>query len=322
MWIAPEWNTPRVRYGAPVPFPAAWLETVDAVVPADRRDAFDAALREPRPTGVRVNPLRPMDVAPLLQDLGGVPVPWCSEAWQLPPGLARELQRTQAWQTGALHIQSLSSIAATVALDPQPGEHVLDLCAAPGSKASHIKARIGDGALVANDLSRGRCFKMRAILDRLGAEADVWTGPGERLGFRGPDRFDRVLADVPCSGEGRFHVDDPAAFAGWTPKKVKRLASLQKALLHSAIEAARPGGVILYSTCTLSPAENEGVLARALKRYDGRIELEPLPVDLPGALPALTHWNKALPEQIHHARRLLPGPALDGFFLARIRKLG
>ncbi len=307
-----------------MPFPALWLETVDAVVPADRRAAFDQALRQPRPTGVRVNTLRATvdEVSGVLEGLGGRPVPWCDVAWSLPPGVARALQQTDAWQRGALHIQSLSSTAATLALDPRPGESVLDLCAAPGSKASHIAACIDGGHLVANDLSRSRGFKLRAVLERLGVQAEVWTGAGERLGRRNPERFDRVLADVPCSGEGRFHVDDPASFAGWTPRKVKGLASLQKALLHSAIDALRPGGVLLYSTCTLSPAENEGVLARALKRYPGRIALEDLPIDLPGALPALTSWRgKDWPEEIGRARRLLPGPELDGFFLARIRKL-
>lgn len=307
----------------PMPFPPDWLAVVDAVVPADRRAAFDSALRAPRPTGVRVNTLRAQveDVADGLRDLGGRPLPWCDEAWLLPPGLIRAIQQTEAWQRGALHIQSPSSIAATVALDPQPGDSVLDLCAAPGSKASHIAARIGDGHLVANDLSRSRGFKLRAVLERLGATADVWTGAGERVGHRHPEAFDRVLADVPCSGEGRFHADDPASFAGWTPGKVKRLASLQKALLHSAIDAVRPGGVVLYSTCTLSPAENEGVLARALKRYGERIELQELPVDLPGAIPALSAWRgKAWPAEIARARRLLPGPDGDGFFLARIRK--
>jgi tRNA (cytosine49-C5)-methyltransferase len=299
------------------------METVDAIVPSDRRAAFDAALTEPRPTGVRVNALRATseEVEPTLRALGGEPG-FTDCHWLLPPGSARALQQTEAWQLGHVHIQSPSSIAATLALDPQPGEAILDLCAAPGSKASHIKASIGGGRLVANDLSRNRCFKMRAVLARLGARADVWTGPGERVGFRNPEAFDRVLADVPCSGEGRFHVDDPASFAGWTPKKVKRLASLQKALLHSAIDAVRPGGVVLYSTCTMSPAENEGVLARALKRYDGRIELEELPVDLPGALPALCEWNgKRWPDSIARARRLVAGPVFDGFFLARIRKL-
>ncbi len=227
------------------------------------------------------------------------------------------MQGTEAWQIGALYIQSPSSMAATVALDPQPGESVLDLCAAPGSKTTHIAARGAD--VVANELSRNRSFKLRAVLKQAGAQAQVWTGAGERLGHRNPARFDRVLADVPCSGEGRFHVDDPASFAGWTPKKVKRLASLQKALLHSAIDACRPGGVVVYSTCTLSPAENEGVLARALKRYEGRIEIEELPMSLPGALPGITEWtNKPWPEQIQRARRLIAGPVFDGFFLARI----
>ena len=111
-----------------------------------------------------------------------------------------------------------------------------------------------------------------------GLDVRVRTGDGVR--FRGHrERFDRVLVDAPCSGEGRFHYEDPASWAGWSPKKIKACASKQKALLHAALDAVKPGGVVVYSTYTLAPEENEGVLARALKRYP-EVELEPLPPPL------------------------------------------
>ena len=302
-----------------LPFPQDWLEKARLVVPEARWAAFEAALSGVRPVSFRVNRLlaEPGDVLAELADLNPAPVPWCADAFVLPPNT--QLSSRAAWQEGRIYIQSLSSIAASLALDPQPGEAVLDLCAAPGSKTSHIAALMGnEGRLVANDASRSRSFKLRAVLDRLGAQAQVRTGPGEQLGRRLAEQFDRVLVDAPCSGEGRFHADDPESHARWSPGHVKRLASKQKALLHAGIEATRPGGVIVYSTCTLSPEENEGVLARALKKYP--VELEDLPLDLDGQ-PALTEWKgKALPESIARARRLLPGPLFDGFFLARLRR--
>ncbi len=303
-----------------LPFPEDWLIKARVVVPAELWTDFEAALREPRPVCFRVNRLlaTPEQVLEELADLAPEPVPWCEDAFVLPSGTT--LSSRAAWQAGRLYIQSLSSIAATLALDPQPGEAILDLCAAPGSKTSHIAALMrNEGRLVANDASKSRSFKLRAVLERLGARAQIKTGPGEQLGRRLRDQFDRVLVDAPCSGEGRFHVDDPQSYARWSTGHVKRLASKQKMLLHAGIEATRPGGVIVYSTCTLSPEENEGVLARALKKYP--VELEELPVTSINGLPALTEWKgKALPEQLSRARRLLAGPRFDGFFLARLRK--
>ena len=128
--------------------------------------------------------------------------------------------------------------------------------------------------------------------------------------------YDRVLVDAPCSGEGRFTVDNLSTIEDWTVSKSRRLSSLQKSLLHSAIQAVRPGGVIIYSTCTYSKMENEAVLQRALARYgEGPmgIELEAIQLDLPG---------------VHGPMfRSIPDPAgtplqraMDGFFIARLRR--
>ena len=176
------------------------------------------------------------------------------------------------------------------------------------------------GHLVAVDVSRPRQYKLREVLRILGATAECICAHGERWARGHPAMFDRVLVDAPCSGEGRIHLGDSAANEDWTLGKVRRLASLQKALLHSAIDALRPGGTLVYSTCTFAPEENELVLARALERYAGRIEIIPLHFDLPHAQPALTEWNqKPLDSSIANARRIFP--PFEGFFIARLRKL-
>lgn len=307
-------------------FPPEFLERAHAVLPESVHDEFHRALIGPRPVWARINTLRVSVEAAreALTELDPSPGPW-PEAIGFRPEQRAEVLRHPLVEAGALYLQSLSSQSAALALDPQPGEEIVDLCAAPGSKTSHLAALMGEGTLVANEVSKGRSYKLRAVLhglgvlDRDGLDVRVRTGDGVR--FRGHvDCFDRVLVDAPCSGDGRFHVDDPASFAGWSLKKVKGCSSKQKALLHAALDATRPGGVVVYSTCTLAPEEDEAVLARALKRYP-HVRLEPLPVDLPGALPALSEWNgKALPASIpEHARRLAPGPRWDGFFLARLR---
>ncbi len=276
------------------------------------------------PTAIRLNPLRapPPETITVLRAAGIVleSVEWCDLAWTT-GSTVRELQALPAYADGAFHIQSLSSIAVTLALAPLPGESILDLCAAPGSKTSHIAAMTGNsGHLVAVDSSRTRLFRLREVLRLLGATADCLCEHGERWARRQPEMFDRVLVDAPCSGEGRIHLGDSAAHDGWSMGKVRRLASLQKALLHSAIDALRPGGTLVYSTCTFAPEENELVIQRALDRFEGEIEIVPLPIEIPHARPALTAWeNKELHPSIAHARRIFPPH--EGFFIARIRKI-
>lgn len=276
---------------------------------------------------LRVNTLRiAPDAAAAALTEAGLQVtrgPW-SEALSVPPEQRGLALRHRLHVDGSMVAQSLSSQAAARALDPQPGEDIADLCAAPGSKTGHIAQLMRTGCLVANEVSKGRTYKMKDVLLRLGVlhtdGLDVRIRTGDGVRFRGHrDSFDRVLVDAPCSGEGRFHTADPASYAGWSLKKVKACASKQKALLHAALDACKPGGVVLYATCTLAPEENEAVLARAIKRYPD-MRLEPL-IELDGALPALGEWKgKAFPPQIaEHARRLPPGPVWDGFFLARLR---
>ncbi len=254
--------------------------------------------------------------------------PW-PEALRIPGEHRTALLQHPLWARGAIYLQSLSSQAAALALDPQPGEEIVDLCAAPGSKTSHIAALMRSGTLVANEVSKGRTFKLRAVLDQLGVSGreglDLRVRTGDGVRFRGHRAsFDRILVDAPCSGEGRFHLHDPASWQGWGPRKIKGTASKQKALLHAALDATRDGGVVVYATCTLAPEENEAVLARALRRYEGQVQLEELPVALPTALPALTSWQgKEFPPVLAAlARRIPPGPDWDGFFLARLRRLG
>ena len=305
--------------------PPELLERLEVVLPADRLQAFLHGASEDRTVAIRVNTLKSDRESVRrelkLADIMTTEVSWCPEAL-MTNTTARALQETESWQNGFFHIQSLSSIAVSPVLDPRPGERILDMCAAPGSKTSHIAALMNrEGELVANDLSKARMHRMRAILDKLGVDATVRVGPGDQIGRREPTSFDRVLVDAPCSGEGRMRADDPKTYANWRRSVPRRLGSRQKSLLHSAIDAVKPGGVVVYSTCTFAPEENELVLARALDRYRGRLELEPLPLTIPGGLQPLESWNdKALPD-LHRACRLAP-PAMEGFFIARLRRTG
>ena len=303
--------------------PAELTSRLESILPPERLTALLDPERARRRLTIRINTLRSTPEA-VLEDLTGssiitTPVAWCDHAFHVDVD-ARALQETTTWKSGHFHIQSLSSIATSLMLEPAPGERILDMCAAPGSKTSHIAALMGnEGELVANDLSKARMHRMRAILEQLGAQARTRVGPGEQIGRRDPDSFDRVLLDAPCSGEGRITPNDPTSWSNWRRTLPRRLGSRQKSLLHSAIDAVRPGGVIVYSTCTFAPEENELVLQRALERYGDRVALESLPVSIPDALPPLSEWNGRKLPDLGMASRLAP-PSMDGFFIARLRR--
>lgn len=317
----------------PSPVPEAWVERLDALVGSERRNQMLRDLEHPLPLTFRWNETR-WDLERTLEDLGKAglrpePCPGFPRAFRLPRTSLRDLQGTEAHREGAVYVQGLTSMMAPLALDAQPGERVLDLCAAPGSKTGQIADRMGGrGRLLANDRSRTRCFRLRSVLDQQGAEwVEVSHGKGESMGRRSPESFDRVLLDAPCSGEGRFRIGDPASFSDWKPSKIKRLAGEQQALFTSAFKALVPGGVLVYSTCTLAPEENERLVSRMLKRFGESLEVEPIEwsgSDALGCLgePGITEWrDRPMDPRVSRTRRVWPSSETEGFYLARFRKI-
>jgi len=311
--------------------PETWVSRVRTDF-ADHPDIADRILsgtRRPRWRGLRINGLRgdPDTTRRELERDGifGDSLPWFTDAMVVDQEQATRARDHAAWAEGRIILQSPSSLAAVRAMDARPGERILDLCAAPGGKSAAIAASTpGTIELVANDRSRNRCHRMRALFVSLGVEARVRVGPGERMPGPREGGFDRVLVDAPCSGEGRFHVDDPESWSKWSVKSTRRLASLQKSLLHAAIQLVRPGGRIVYSTCTLGRTENEAVVARALQRYGDEshgLSLDRIHDDLPVGLPLLDP-PKSGGDCAAAMRRYAPGTpgtvpecALDGFFI-------
>lgn len=323
--------------------PAAFVERLPRIVPADALDGVLASFDVERAVGLRANSLRgePDATWAALADAG--------VALRIVPGLEharlasreslRSIQDTQVHGRGAVFVQGLSSQLAAPALAPGAGERVLDMAAAPGGKSAHLAALMGDdGALLANDRSRPRTYKLRAVLELLGVScADVSCRPGEGFGASHPGVFDRVLLDAPCSGEARLEGRVPDATErvrkrgrdraglrdGWSLARVRRLAGLQRRLLHAGLDALRPGGQLVYATCTFGPEENEAVLDHVLRRRD---DARLLPVERPpwsGLQDGLTTWNERelLPE-LAGALRVLPDAEREAFFLARVERLG
>ncbi len=224
---------------------------------------------------------------------------------------------------GLYYLQDPSAMAVVPLLDPQPGERILDLAAAPGGKATHIAARLaGRGLLVANEVHPKRAWDLAGNLERWGVRnAMILNEEPERLAERLPGYFDRVLLDAPCSGEGLFRKT-PAARAEWSGALVEGCARRQDALLAQAHRLVRPGGILVYSTCTFAPEEDEAVIARFLADHPD-YELVAT-ADLPGLTPGRPEWAPDTQgNALCNAKRLWPhiGPG-EGHFIAVLRNSG
>lgn len=219
---------------------------------------------------------------------------------------------------GLYYLQDPSAMAVAELLQPQPGELVLDLCAAPGGKSSHLAGLMaGKGALVANEVHPRRVWELAGNLERLGVRRVAVTNETpERLSqFLGPI-FDRVLVDAPCSGEAMF-AQSEAARRDWSMNLVRSSSLRQERILEAAAGLVRPGGILAYSTCTFNPVENEAVIARFLMEHT---HFHLLPIDPPpGCSAGRPDWldkGLAVPG-IEHTIRIWPHLAPgQGHFIA------
>ncbi|MCL6626361.1 MAG: RNA methyltransferase [Alicyclobacillus shizuokensis] len=261
-------------------------------------------------------PLPPLPAA--VQAWLADPVPWSPACYYLPTDAP--LGRWFYHELGAYYLQEPSAMAPATALAAQPGEWVLDLCAAPGGKTTALGWHMqGQGVLVANDIHPQRARVLAENLERCGVPAAVLQENVERLAAAWPGVFDAVLVDAPCSGEGMFRKD-PVAVQAWHPLAPERCADRQRHILSHALRLVRPGGRLVYSTCTFNPLENEQVIAWALQHF--AVELLPLP-DWPGWDSGRPDWAGAreLPE-LTRTRRLWPHRGRgEGHFVALLRVL-
>jgi len=195
-------------------------------------------------------------------------VPWWPQALLPPTGEDTRLAASTLARIGALYAQDPAALAAVAALDPRPGERVLDLCAAPGGKSTAIADRLRPtGLLVANDVDAGRARELGRTLERWGVTNSIVCAlTPDRLAALARGFFDAVLVDAPCSGEAMFARRDRAA-ADWSPEHVRGCSLRQQGLLHAARALVQPGGRIVYSTCTFNPIENEAVIASYLAAH-------------------------------------------------------
>ncbi|MBZ4653507.1 MAG: NOL1/NOP2/sun family putative methylase [Peptococcaceae bacterium] len=298
--------------------PESFVSRMQDLLKEEWRELLQAWQGEPY-QGLRVNTLKIS--APELKKrvpFNLEPIPWVEEGYYYPWG--ERPAKHPYYQAGLYYLQEPSAMAPVACLDIKPGEKVLDLCAAPGGKSTQIAAKLqGQGLLVTNDNNAERVKALVWNMEHWGATNAVVTNETpERLARVFSSYFDKILVDAPCSGEGMFRKDS-RAIKSWENYSVENCAVLQKDILEVAAGMLKPGGRLLYSTCTFSPQENEGVIADFLGKHS-EFKIVPLP---------LAHgWARGRPDWVNdaaglvkEARRLWPHKVKgEGHFLALLEK--
>ncbi len=242
--------------------PEAFLNRIKKQL-GEEYPSFMESLERPRAVALRFNPLK--GDTPNLPFVGA-PVPWEPLGYYYDPESRPGLHPYH--EAGVYYLQEASAMAPVALLDPQPGERICDLCAAPGGKTTQIAGRMaGQGFLLCNEWSPKRAKILSRNIERMGiANALVTNEHPEKLAKRFVGFFDRVLVDAPCSGEGMFRKEE-AAVTDWSQDTVEMCARRQAEILHSAAALVRPGGRLVYSTCTFAPEEDEDAVHLFLAQH-------------------------------------------------------
>jgi 16S rRNA (cytosine1407-C5)-methyltransferase len=288
----------------------AFTERARTIVPKFRIDMMRG-----RQQSVRVNTLKSDLTFPN-------PIEWAENCYWF-DGDKSELTHSENFEKGRIYVQNAASFIPPIVLDVQPKQHIFDMCAAPGGKTSHIAAIVNNKAeLWVNDNSRARLNRMIDNLHNLGVKAHNTTLYAiDSLRSQLPrEHFDRILLDAPCSGEGMIDLDDPKALDHWSVAHIKRLQRIQKKAIVTAWDLLKPGGIMVYSTCTMAPEENEAVVDYLLRKQE-TAQLMPIDLDLPNRIPTVKSWNnKSYSNDLSNCLRLAPSSNIEAFFVARIRK--
>ncbi len=296
--------------------PEAFLNRMRQQLQGEFED-YIASLDRPRAVALRFNPLK-ADTFPALPFVGK-PVPWAKYGHYYDPEARPGLH---VWhESGIYYLQEASAMAPVPLLDPQPGEIILDLCAAPGGKTTQIAAQMdGKGLLVCNEINPKRAKILARNIERMAvSNALVLNHHPRDLERHFSGCFDKILVDAPCSGEGMFRKEE-AAVTDWSPETVTMCAERQAQILETAAKLLRPGGRLVYSTCTFAPEEDEGAVCAFLNAHP---EFSIEGVEAPALSPGRADFVEEPVEGIEKTFRLWPHHQKgEGHYAAVLHKAG
>ena len=284
--------------------PQAFLDRIKTQL-GEEYPQFLESLERPRAVALRFNPLK--GEKPQLPFVGDS-VPWEPMGYYYDPDARPGLHPYH--EAGVYYLQEASAMAPVALLDPQPGEKVCDLCAAPGGKTTQIAGRMaGEGFLLCNEINPKRAKILSSNIERMGVpNALVTNEHPKNLAEKYEGFFERVLIDAPCSGEGMFRKEE-AAVTDWSQETVEMCARRQAEILHSGAKLLKPGGRLVYSTCTFAPEENEMAIATFLEEHP---EFTPESIDAPWFVPGPDGSFRMWPHKLLG----------EGHFAAVLRKTG
>ena len=306
--------------------PQSFTERMQGLLGSEYEE-FLASFEHEKYQALRLNPLKRDDMSVITEKVKQTfqlqQVPWAENGYYY---TKEDQPGKHPWhEAGLYYIQEPSAMAPVTLLSPQPGERILDLCAAPGGKSTQIASAMeGEGLLVTNEIHPARAKILSENVERMGIRnACVLNETPEHLADNiFEEYFDRILVDAPCSGEGMFRKD-PAVIKTWEEERPEYFAKLQKDILKNGVRMLRPGGKLLYSTCTFAPEEDEGQVAAFLARHPefalahvfGR-------VDYSFGSAGEANRTGGLPLDVSKVRRIWPCQGGEGHFMARLVKAG
>jgi len=309
-------------------FPVVFLERLRLILPASHYESVVKTFSESTSFSGRINTLKTSEEE-VLKSLEVLSVDLSCAEWY-PQGLVfsaserEKILKSDLVSNGMFYPQSLSSMLPVVVLDPQPGEQILDMCAAPGSKTTQMAALMqNNGKIISVENIKNRQYRLRSVVKLLGADiVEFKLMDGRRFKAYG-GLFDKVLVDAPCSSEGRFKTFEKKSYAYWSLRKIREMVRKQRGLLLNASRALKPGGTLVYSTCTFAPEENEGIVSWFLRKTEGAFEVVPVSFKGIDSYPAIQVWNeREYNPQVKNCFRVLPTEKMEGFFVAKMVKKG
>lgn len=305
--------------------PNEFLLKMKKLLPEKEVEELIKIIDTPLRKSIRVNSLKanPKEIKESLEKQGFVltDMPWYKYGFFAEGDETHALGNTFEHYLGKIYIQEAASMLPVIALEPKPEDFVLDMAASPGSKTTQISMHMKNrGLIVANEPSRKRLSPLQSNLDKSSTINSVITRNDGRRFANHKDIFDKVLLDAPCSSEGTFQKDKKARFI-WSQKKVIANSILQKQLIDSAIACTKPGGTIVYSTCTMSPEEDEEIIEYAINKYDN-LKIEPLTYKNLKTSKGITKYNdKTYSGEMKKVIRIWPHKTnIEGFFVAKLKK--